>query len=129
MIKKTPIIELDNRMKRFKMLMDNIHPEWEFTVIFSKINLYYFTGTMQDGILIIKRDYESIFWVRRSYERALDESLFRLIKPMGSFKMQSEFWISFQESCIWKLKLYHWLCINVFINISHLRILNQLIKF
>ncbi len=86
MIKKTPIIELDNRMKRFKKLMDNIHPEWEITVIFSKINLYYFTGTMQDGILIIKRDNEPIFWVRRSYERALDESLFRLIKPMSSFR-------------------------------------------
>ncbi len=86
MIKKTPIIELDNRMKRFKILMNNMHPEWEITVIFSKINLYYFTGTMQEGILIIKRDDEPIFCVRRSYERALDESLFRLIKPMNSFR-------------------------------------------
>ena len=90
MIKKTPLTELDNRMKRFKTVMDNMNPEWKMAVIFSKINLYYFTGTMQEGILIINHDDESIFWVRRSYERALDESLFRVIKPMNSFHDAAE---------------------------------------
>jgi Xaa-Pro aminopeptidase len=90
MIKKTPLTELDNRMKRFKTVMDNMNPEWKMAVIFSKINLYYFTGTMQEGILIINHDVESIFWVRRSYERALDESLFRVIKPMNSFHDAAE---------------------------------------
>jgi Xaa-Pro dipeptidase len=85
-IKKTPINELDNRMKRFKTVMNRDNPDWEITVIFSKINLYYFTGTMQDGILIIKRNDGPIYWVRRSYERALSESLFQLIKPMSSFR-------------------------------------------
>jgi Xaa-Pro aminopeptidase len=90
MIKKTPLTELDNRMKRFKTVMDNMNPEWKMAVIFSKINLYYFTGTMQEGIIIINHDDESIFWVRRSYERALDESLFRVIKPMNSFHDAAE---------------------------------------
>ena len=90
MIKKTPLTELDNRMKRFKTVMDNMNPEWKMAVIFSKINLYYFTGTMQEGILIINHDDEPIFWVRRSYERALDESLFRVIKPMNSFHDAAE---------------------------------------
>ncbi len=86
MIKKTPLNELDNRIKQFKKRMDTVNPEWNIVVIFSKINLYYFTGTMQDGILIIHRDDDAVFWVRRSYERALDESLFPKIKSMNSFR-------------------------------------------
>ena len=41
---------------------------------------------MQDGMLIIPRDDEPTFWVRRSYERALNESLFKNIKPMNSYR-------------------------------------------
>jgi Xaa-Pro aminopeptidase len=83
---KVPSRELENRIKRFKTQMDISDPEWEIAVIFSNINLYYFTGTMQDGMLIIPRDDDATFWVRRSYERALDESLFGNIKPMNSFR-------------------------------------------
>jgi Xaa-Pro aminopeptidase len=83
---KVPSRELENRMKRFKTQMNASDPEWEIAVIFSNINLYYFTGTMQDGMLIIPRDDDATFWVRRSYERALDESLFGNIKPMNSFR-------------------------------------------
>jgi Xaa-Pro dipeptidase len=86
MIKKVPLTELKNRMRCFKEKMKASSPEWETVVIFSKINLYYFTGTMQDGMLIIPRDGEATLWVRRSYERALDESLFPSIEPMSSFR-------------------------------------------
>ncbi len=82
---KVPTFELKTRMKRFRTQMDAINPGWEMTVIFSNINLYYFTGTMQDGILIIPQDDDASFWVRRSYERALDESLFENIKQLNSF--------------------------------------------
>ncbi|MDM7917864.1 MAG: Xaa-Pro peptidase family protein [Methanosarcina sp.] len=78
--------ELKNRMRCFKEKMNISNPDWEVAVIFSKINLYYFTGTMQDGILIIPRNEEATFWVRRSYERAMDESLFPSIEPMNSFR-------------------------------------------
>ncbi|MBZ0098876.1 MAG: Xaa-Pro peptidase family protein, partial [Taibaiella sp.] len=67
-------------------LMDNANPEWVMSIIFSKINQYYFTGTMQDGMLVIPRDGDPILFVRRSYERALDESLFPTIKPMSSYR-------------------------------------------
>jgi Xaa-Pro dipeptidase len=85
MIKKTPISELKNRMKNFRNAMDEEYPDWKIAVIFSKINLYYFTGTMQEGMLIIERD-NSIFWIRRSIERAQDESLFENLKHMNSFR-------------------------------------------
>ncbi len=86
MIKKVPLTELENRMRYFRTRMDISNPEWEIAVIFSKINLYYFTGTMQDGMLIIPKNGEATFWVRRSYERALDESFFPNIEPMNSFR-------------------------------------------
>jgi Xaa-Pro dipeptidase len=83
---KVPLAELETRMARFRAEMDTSSPDWWTVVVFSKINQYYFTGTMQDGMLIIPRDDEAVYWVRRSYERALDESLFPRINPMKSFR-------------------------------------------
>jgi Xaa-Pro dipeptidase len=83
---RVPLSELNFRLERFRKEMDSANPEWAIAVIFSKINQYYFSGTMQDGMLIIPRNNEAVLWVRRSYERALDESLFPVIKPMDSFR-------------------------------------------
>ncbi len=55
-------------------------------MIFSKINLLYFTGSMSEGMLVVERDKGATYWVRRSYERALHESEFADIKPMGSYR-------------------------------------------
>jgi len=86
MFKKVPFIELDTRLKRLRTIMDAQNQGWELAVVFSKINLYYFTGTMQEGMLLIPRDADAVFWVRRSHERAINESLFPVIKPMDSFR-------------------------------------------
>ncbi|MDY9924112.1 Xaa-Pro peptidase family protein [Methanobacterium sp.] len=85
-MEKVPLSQLEGRIRSFKNVMVNSNPEWEMAVIFSKINLYYFTGTMQDGMLIIPREGDPTLWVRRSYQRAQDESLFPFIKPMRSFR-------------------------------------------
>ena len=66
--------------------MNSDYPTWEMTVVFSKINLYYFTGTMQEGVLFIPKFDEAVLWVRRSYDRAVEESLFPIIKPMDSYR-------------------------------------------
>jgi len=81
-----PLNELESRMGRFRLLMDDSHPEWKIAIILSKINLYYFTGTMQDGMLVIPRDKEASFWVRKSFERAKNESFFPNILPMRSYR-------------------------------------------
>jgi Xaa-Pro aminopeptidase len=83
---KVPYSELNDRMDRFESLMDKENPDWELSVIFGNINLYYFTGTMQDGMLLIPKEGEAEYWVRRSFERARHESLFPGIKPMSSFR-------------------------------------------
>lgn len=87
---RVPLSELNSRLERFMNTMDSANPEWEIAVIFSKINQFYFTGTMQDGMLIIPRQDEAVLWVRRSYERALNESLFPEIKAMESFRDAAE---------------------------------------
>jgi Xaa-Pro dipeptidase len=84
-MEKTPLSEIRDRMGKFKELMTVSNPDWGMAVIFSNINLFYLTGTMQDGMLIIPQDGEPSFWVRRSYQRALDESFFTDIRPMNSF--------------------------------------------
>src|ERR1035437_504015 len=83
---KVPLKELNSRLERFRKRMDQRCPGWDMAVVFSKINLYYFTGTMQEGVLFIPRQEEAVLWVRRSYERAIDESLFPSIKPMESYR-------------------------------------------
>ena len=83
---RVPLQELDSRIERFRKQMDQSCPGWEIAAVLSKINVYYFTGTMQEGVLFIPRSDEAVFWVRRSYERATEESLFPSIKPMESYR-------------------------------------------
>lgn len=83
---KVPLTELTDRINRFRQRMDAKEPGWELAAITAKIPLYYFTGTMQDGLLLIPQDGEAVFWVRQSYERAADESLFPSIRPMRSYR-------------------------------------------
>ncbi|MDK2889562.1 MAG: Xaa-Pro dipeptidase, partial [Methanoculleus sp.] len=83
---KTPASELRDRMERFRLRMDAENPSWELAAIFGRTNQFYFTGTMQDGVLLIPHSGEAVLWVRRSLERAEDESLFPDIRPMKSFR-------------------------------------------
>jgi Xaa-Pro dipeptidase len=83
---KVPRTELDDRLNRFRARMDRTQPGWEMAAITGKIPLYYFTGTMPDGLLLIPRDRDAVFWVRQSYERAIDESFFPDLRKMRSYR-------------------------------------------
>lgn len=83
---KVPLTELTDRLNRFRARMDRTQPGWELAAITDKIPLYYFTGTMQDGLLVIPQGGEAVFWVRQSYERATGESLFPDIRKMRSYR-------------------------------------------
>jgi Xaa-Pro dipeptidase len=83
---KVPLSELTGRMQRFRARMDAQNPNWELAAFFGRVNQYYFTGTMQDGLLLVPREGEPVFWVRRSFERAGEESAFPDIRPMKSFR-------------------------------------------
>jgi Xaa-Pro dipeptidase len=86
MVAKVPWPELRMRMDRFRQQLDRQQEDWEMAAIFTKINLFYFTGTMQDGVLLIPHKGDPVFWVRRSYDRAREESFFPDIRPMSGFR-------------------------------------------
>ena len=73
-------------MELFRSKMNTEHPEWTLCAVFSKINMFYFTGTMQDAFLLIPRDREAVLFVLRSYERATEESFFPHIVPITSYR-------------------------------------------
>jgi Xaa-Pro aminopeptidase len=83
---QVPLAQLNDRMARFRARMDADCPDWELAALFGRTNQYYFTGTMQDAVLLVPRGGEAVLWVRRSYERARDESLFPTIRPMKSYR-------------------------------------------
>jgi len=83
---QVPSTELNTRMARFRDRMDHTCPDWEVAAITEKINLYYFTGTIQDGLLLVPRNSDAVFWVRKSYERSITESQFPDIRPMASYR-------------------------------------------
>lgn len=83
--------ELENRKQRFFAEMNERCVGWDTAVIAGGVNQYYFTGTMQDGILVIKSSGELMYFVRRSFDRAKNESpMPECIFPMVSFREVAE---------------------------------------
>jgi len=92
------LTELQDRLRRFRAAMDQSNPGWELAAIFSKVNQYYFTGTMQDGMLFILPGGGLQYWVRRSHERATMESPLPNIQPMESFRDAAAGWKSIPDT-------------------------------
>ncbi len=84
-MKYTPQQELTARINRLKQNMAAIDYSWQLVVILDKINLFYFTGTIQNGVLFILRDSEPLFFVRKSYKRACAESKLKNIFQINSY--------------------------------------------
>lgn len=90
-LRPVPASELETRLERFRRAMDAAHPGWEMAAVNNKVAMYYFTGTIQEGVLLI-RPQDAVFWVRRSFERACNESHFSDIRPMHSFREAAAFY-------------------------------------
>jgi Xaa-Pro aminopeptidase len=78
--------ELENRQRRLISAMNEAYPDWDTALILGKVNLYYFTGTIQDALLLLRKDGSFTHYVKRSYERALEESPLAGIRPMNSYR-------------------------------------------
>jgi len=81
-----PKSELDSRMARFLQEMDAAYGDWELCAFVGGVSMFYLTGTICDGLLLIRRGIGATLWVRRSYERAVIESEFGDIRRMRSFR-------------------------------------------
>lgn len=60
--------------------------KFDTILIINKINQYYYTGTLQEGLLAIRADGFFSYYVRRSFERARIESPLAAIKPVSSYR-------------------------------------------
>ena len=80
-----PAAELNTRLDRLRCAMTEKDPAWSMLLLDNTLDMYYFTGTMQDGALVVTPDQATLF-VRRSFDVAKDESAFADIRPMGSFR-------------------------------------------
>ena len=78
--------ELLHRIDNLYNAVKAINKDYDAIFIIDKVNQYYYTGTMQDGALVLKKDGFYAYFVRRSYDRAKLESPLDNIYPMTSYK-------------------------------------------
>ena len=55
-------------------------------IIIDRINIFYYTGTIQDGILFVPADGIAVFFIRRSLERAKKETPLKALVQLSSFR-------------------------------------------
>jgi Xaa-Pro dipeptidase len=80
----TPIEELSKRSQALQVLMDE--QGLEGVLIMQNADLFYFTGSIQQGVLFIPVTGNPLYLVRRDYNRALNESGLKDIVPFKSPK-------------------------------------------
>ncbi len=95
-----PRADLDARLTRLRLRLDERAPEWRAALVLSKVNLYYLTGTMPSGALVIPRDGDAVLWVRRSLTRSTAESAFPRLQPMRGFRDLAAAWHDRPTSCL-----------------------------
>lgn len=86
MFKDLTIQELENRILKLSKALTKSNSDWDTAFVINKVNQYYLTGTMQDGIFVLKKDGTYAYFARRSYERAKMESPLENVYPMESYK-------------------------------------------
>lgn len=80
----TPIREIGNRLTRIRAGMEK--REIEALLVIQKMNLYYVSGTTQDGFLYIPQDGEPLLMIKRELERARVESSLKEIVSLKSIR-------------------------------------------
>ncbi len=79
-----PKQELNSRKNKLQDMMKN--QGIDLAVIVGNTNLFYFAGSCQSGHLLIPVKGEPVYLVRKSFERAKEESMLEEIHPQKGFK-------------------------------------------
>lgn len=78
--------EIEKRIEKFYSLMNEKCSDWDIAIILDRVNQYYFTGTMQNAVLVFTKANGMHFFVRKSYERAKIESPIENIYKINTFR-------------------------------------------
>jgi Xaa-Pro dipeptidase len=78
-----PEQDLLKRTEGLKSLMSENHID--FAIIFQNVDMFYFSGTMQKGILVIPAEGEPLVFIEKGFDRAKSETPFTII-PIRSYK-------------------------------------------
>lgn len=76
----------EQRIKLLFQNLDSLSIDYDTVLIIGRVNQYYYTGTMQDGVLVLRKNGEMFFFVRKSFERARIESPFEPIIRIHSYR-------------------------------------------
>lgn len=80
------IEELELRWERLRALLSEHLPEASGIFVFSKLNIYYLTGTFGNGVLWLPRNGAPVLMCRRGFERARSESPLSEIHQFKSYR-------------------------------------------
>lgn len=78
--------ELLNRIEKLYNNVNSQDNNWDIVFVIDKVNQYYLTGTIQDGVFVLKKDGTYAYFVRRSFERAKTECPLENVYSMVSYK-------------------------------------------
>ncbi len=81
-----PEQELASRWERCKRLLHKFHPQAQGIFVFSRLNIYYFTGSFASGVFWLPLDGEPVLFCRRGEERAKIESPLHHIYSFTSYR-------------------------------------------
>lgn len=81
-----PLTELSSRWERCRGLLRQFIPQASGLLVFSRLNLYYFTGSFANGLFWLPLEGEPVLLCRRGIERARIESPIRHLYPFQSYR-------------------------------------------
>jgi Xaa-Pro aminopeptidase len=78
-----PAQEISQRVSRLQHRLQE--EPMDGALILDPLNMYYYTGTMQQGVVFVPTEGEPVILVRRSYERAQRETPLKRVFPIKGF--------------------------------------------
>jgi len=78
-----PVTEINQRISKLQQRL--AEQGLDGALVLDALHMYYYTGTMQQGVVVVPAQGEPLFLVRRSLERARFESPLKNIEPLTGF--------------------------------------------
>ncbi len=84
-IEQLPVEEMNSRHQACRLLLDQLAPQASGLAVFSRLGIYYPTGTFGNGMFWLPKEGAPVLLVRKGMERARLESPLEAIVPYRSY--------------------------------------------